>query len=100
MLDTAKKEMAIQILHKNWEEVLTDSRYDGSYEDFMGSLEAQVTKNCQGWDMSAEDFDGYYCELVQILGWEDLDGHEDEWESIVDEAARKFMISHGWKWEE
>ena len=97
MLDTTKKEMAIQILHRNWDEVIAgEVECEGIAECHIKGLKSQILKDEQGWDMSAEDFDE---EIAAIVGLDTLEDHEEEWESIVDEAAKRYLTAHGIEWE-
>ena len=98
MLDITKKEMVIQILHRNWDEVIaSESECEGIAECQIEGLKSQILKDCQGWDMSAEDLDE---EIAAIIGWDTLEDLEEEWESIVSESAKRYLTAHGIEWEE
>ena len=82
-------EIAIAYLTAKWGEVIaadTAAGIQGAKEFMMESMSDQIT----GYqDMSAEDFDET---AADIMGWEDLDGHEDEWQEIVTKACKRYLV--------
>lgn len=87
-------EEVIKILHNNWDKIIIDNDIKDWHkvkESIIKGLIAQVYRNCQGWDASAED---YTDEIGQILGWDGLDGHDDRWLDIVNDAAIKWLAIH------
>lgn len=62
-----------------------------STEDTIDAMLGQIQKNFQGWDISAEELDE---EAQAAMGWEDEDIDWDVWESVVSEAARKWLAKY------
>lgn len=86
-----RRNAAIVKLINNWRELVRTGEM-GKYE-MIESLQEQVDKNCQGWDMSLEELD-LDPTLGFIMGYDIdymTDEQVDEWEDIVDEAARIYL---------
>ena len=86
---TTNRTAAIEHLIEKWNaDIAAEEVYT---EDTIAAMLGQIQKNFQGWDISAEELDE---EAQAAMGWGDEDIDWDVWESVVSEAARKWLIAH------
>lgn len=89
MENTTNRTAAIEYLIEKWNANIAAEEV--STEDTIDAMLGQIQKNFQGWDISAEELDE---EAQAAMGWEDEDIDWDVWESVVSEAARKWLVAH------
>lgn len=87
--NTNNRTAAIEYLIEKWDANIAAGEV--STEDTIDAMLGQIQKNFQGWDISAEELDD---EAQAAMGWEDEDIDWDVWESVVSEAARKWLVAH------
>ena len=93
-MNSYKRELLIQGLCKTWNYASKSNNPHIENKDIkssvMESMMAQIIEGDAKLDMSSED----YHEWVGVIaGWDSLEGHEDEWRELVEDAAARWLVS-------
>lgn len=96
-MTNSQKNKAEKMLIANWNALVREGEF--TREEMTDSLTDQINADGQGWDMSLEELDSQP-ELMEIMGYDEdglTDEQADEWLTVVQDAARKWLDKHNKK---